>query len=64
MMHPVEGIDHIVLLASSLDGATERFRRLRFTLSSRGPHGAHTGTTNDTIVFEKDISTCWRRHKS
>jgi catechol 2,3-dioxygenase-like lactoylglutathione lyase family enzyme len=48
------GIDHLLIVVSDLDRAAATYRRLGFTLSPRAVHSAHMGTTNHTIMLERD----------
>lgn len=41
----VIGIDHAVVMVQDLDKAAENYRQLGFTLSPRGTHSAHMGTS-------------------
>lgn len=47
-------IDHVVIVVDGLDTAADIYRRLGFTLSSRGRHGAALGTENHTIMLRDD----------
>ena len=47
-------IDHVVIAVDGLDAAADVYRRLGFTLSSRGRHGATLGTENHTIMLRDD----------
>ncbi len=47
-------IDHVVIVVDGLDAAAEVYRRLGFTLSPRGRHGAALGTENHTIMLRDD----------
>lgn len=53
-LHPVAGVDHIVLLVGDLDAAVQRFEALGFALSPRGTHSPQMGSANHTIVFPDD----------
>lgn len=48
------GLDHVVILAHSLDAAAENWRGLGFTLAPLGVHTAVTGTANHTIMLGDD----------
>ena len=50
----VIGIDHAVVMVKDLDQAAENYKRLGFTVSSRGTHSAHMGSGNYTIMFDPD----------
>lgn len=54
MDHPVQGIDHAIILVNDLDACAARFRQLGFTLSPRGVHSATRGTANHTVIFQHD----------
>lgn len=47
-------IDHVVIVVRELDIAADIYRRLGFTLSPRGRHGAALGTENHTIMLRDD----------
>jgi len=47
-------IDHVVIVVDGLDAAADVYRRLGFTLSPRGRHGAALGTENHTIMLRDD----------
>lgn len=48
------GIDHAVVVVGDLDAAAANWRRLGFTVSSRGTHSAKMGTGNHTIMLSDD----------
>lgn len=50
----IGSIDHVVIAVDGLDAAAEIYRRLGFTLSPRGRHGAALGTENHTIMLRDD----------
>jgi catechol 2,3-dioxygenase-like lactoylglutathione lyase family enzyme len=50
----VIGIDHAVVVVRDLDKAAENWKRLGFTVSSRGTHSAKMGSGNYTIMFDPD----------
>jgi hypothetical protein len=50
----VVGIDHAVVVVKDLDHAAENWRRLGFTVSSRGTHSAKMGSGNATIMLDPD----------
>lgn len=50
----VLGLDHVVVATRDLDTAGAAWRKLGFTLSSRGTHSPHIGSANYTIVFGDD----------
>jgi hypothetical protein len=50
----VVGLDHVVILARSLDAAAESWRALGFTVAPRGTHTAAMGTANHTIMLAED----------
>jgi catechol 2,3-dioxygenase-like lactoylglutathione lyase family enzyme len=54
MNHPVNGVDHVFLLVSDLDKASERYAELGFTISPRGLHSEAKGSANHTIMFPDD----------
>ncbi|MGY9048717.1 hypothetical protein P775_01290 [Puniceibacterium antarcticum] len=54
MTHPVTGIDHVLIMGEDLDAAEAQYRRLGFTLSSRGMHPPAKGTANHTIMLQHD----------
>lgn len=54
MPHPVNGIDHVFILANDLENSADRFRQFGFTLSPRGLHSKEQGTANYTIMFRHD----------
>jgi hypothetical protein len=51
---PIWGIDHLLIAVNDLDLAAATYRRLGFTLSPRAVHSAQMGTTNHTIMLERD----------
>ncbi|MEO8544257.1 MAG: VOC family protein [Burkholderiaceae bacterium] len=67
-------LDHVVIVVDGLDAAADVYRRLGFTLSPRGRHGAALGTENHTIMLSEDYfellsvltptprNTEWRKH--
>ncbi len=50
----IVGLDHVVILARSLDAAAESWRALGFTVAPRGIHTAAMGTANHTIMLAED----------
>lgn len=50
----IVGLDHVVILARSLDTAAESWRALGFTIAPRGTHTAAMGTANHTIMLAED----------
>jgi hypothetical protein len=50
----IVGLDHVVILARSLDAAAEAWRALGFTVAPRGIHTAAMGTANHTIMLAED----------
>ena len=50
----IVGLDHVVILARSLDAAAEDWRALGFTVAPRGIHTAAMGTANHTIMLAED----------
>ena len=50
----IVGLDHVVILARSLDAAAESWRALGFTVAPRGTHTAAMGTANHTIMLAED----------
>lgn len=50
----IVGLDHVVILAGSLDAAAESWRALGFTVAPRGTHTAAMGTANHTIMLAED----------
>jgi hypothetical protein len=48
------GIDHAVVVVKDLDKAADNWKRLGFTVSPRGTHSAHMGSSNTTIMFDAD----------
>jgi len=48
------GLDHVVILARSLDAAAQTWRGLGFTISPLGVHTAVMGTANHTIMLGED----------
>ena len=48
------GVDHAVVAVQDLDGAARAWKRLGFTVSSRGTHSAKMGTGNHTIMLGSD----------
>ena len=50
----VIGLDHAVVVVRNLDAAASGWRKLGFTVSSRGLHSAHMGTANHTLMFGDD----------
>lgn len=50
----IVGLDHVVILARSLDTAAESWRALGFTVAPRGVHTAAMGTANHTIMLAED----------
>jgi hypothetical protein len=48
------GIDHAVVVVKDLDGASENWKRLGFTVSPRGTHSAKMGSGNTTIMLGSD----------
>jgi Glyoxalase-like domain len=48
------GIDHAVVVVKDLDGASENWKRLGFTVSPRGTHSAKMGSGNYTIMLGSD----------
>jgi hypothetical protein len=50
----IVGLDHVVILARSLDAAAEGWRALGFTVAPRGIHTAVMGTANHTIMLAED----------
>ncbi|CAA7619395.1 VOC family protein [Magnetospirillum sp. SS-4] len=53
MRSHITGLDHVIIAVRDLDAAAETFRRLGFTLSSRGNH-AEWGTANLCLMFGDD----------
>lgn len=47
-------IDHVVIVVDGLAPAAQTYRRLGFTLSPRGVHSAALGTSNHTVMLERD----------
>ena len=47
-------IDHVVIVVRELATSAEIYRRLGFTLSPKGMHGAALGTENHTIMLRED----------
>lgn len=54
MTGPISGVDHVVIVVSDLERAREAYRRLGFTLSPRGDHSPPLGTSNHTIMGQRD----------
>ena len=50
----IVGLDHVVILARSLDAAAETWRGLGFTIAPLGVHTAVMGTANHTIMLGED----------
>lgn len=50
----IVGLDHVVVLARSLDAAAENWRALGFAVAPRGIHTAAMGTANHTIMLAED----------
>lgn len=53
MRSHITGLDHVIIAVRDLEKAAEAFRRLGFTLSSKGEH-AEWGTANYCIMFGRD----------
>jgi catechol 2,3-dioxygenase-like lactoylglutathione lyase family enzyme len=53
MRSHITGLDHVIIAVRDLDAAAESFRRLGFTLSSKGRH-AEWGTANACVMFGGD----------
>ena len=53
MRSHITGLDHVIIAVRDLDAAAGTFRRLGFTLSSRGNH-AEWGTANHCLMFGDD----------
>jgi catechol 2,3-dioxygenase-like lactoylglutathione lyase family enzyme len=47
-------IDHVVITVGDLTASADIYRRLGFTLSPKGVHGAALGTENHTIMLRDD----------
>ena len=52
MRKHIKGIDHVVIIARDLDSAQDTFRRMGFTLTSRGHHTP--GSQNCCVMFGQD----------
>lgn len=50
----IVGVDHVVIPVRDLDAAARQWTAAGFTLSPRGKHSEHMGTSNYTLVFEHD----------
>lgn len=48
------GLDHVVVLARSLEAAAGNWKQLGFTIAPRGVHTAAMGTANHTIMLGED----------
>lgn len=48
------GVDHVVIPVRDLDAAASQWKAAGFTVSPRGKHSDHMGSSNHTIVFEHD----------
>ena len=54
MRRAITGIDHCIVLVRDLDAALRQYRRLGFTVSSRGLHPPDHGTGNHTVMFDRE----------
>lgn len=50
----ITGIDHAVVVVNDLDQAADDWKRLGFTVSTRGTHSAKMGSGNHTIMLGED----------
>ncbi|OAN55308.1 hypothetical protein A6A04_11240 [Paramagnetospirillum marisnigri] len=53
MANRITGLDHVIIAVRDLEAAAATFRRLGFTLSSKGVH-AEWGTANYCVMFGED----------
>lgn len=52
MRRHIQGIDHVVIAAASMDAVAQTYRQLGFTLTPRGYHSM--GSENHCVMFEHD----------